>query len=299
LPSTPDKDLRSSSGRSAPGAKAGSDLGQQQTRGSAKPSSTSDKKEDLLTKYGAYVRSLANAVRKQFGGRLDIEDLVAYGNIGLFEAWERFDSKIGANFLTFAHYRIKGAIYDGLRKMGTLRGADASRTFISERASTYMRNVADRDTGGPRTYADDVRDVSDAVSALATVYAASYDALDGLNLRDDSVPADERLEQAQLKARVKAAIDKLPAKEKTLLLGYYYQGKTLEEAGGALELSKSWASRLHERAIEELRDLLADENASSDAGAAGASRRQVNGEHRPPRSEPGRAGPHATAGDKS
>ncbi len=213
----------------------------------------------MLTKYGAYVRSLANQVRKQFGGRLDIEDLVSYGNIGLFEAWERFDAKIGANFLTFAHYRIKGAIYDGLRKMGTLRGGDAARSYIGERASAYLNSAADRDPARPSSYADDVKDVSDAVSALATVYAASYDAFDGMNLRDDAVAADERIEQEQLKSRVKAAIARLPDQERALLTAYYYQGKNLEEAGGTLKLSKSWASRLHARAVEQLRDLLAEE----------------------------------------
>ncbi len=232
-------------------------------------------KSELLTKYGAYVRSLANTVRKQFGGRLDIEDLIAYGNIGLFEAWDRFDPKIGANFLTFAHYRIKGAIYDGLRKMGTLRGGDAARTYIGERAASYLRNVADRDAGGARSHADDVRDVSDAVAALATVYATGFDAMDALGIRDESSGPEERLEQEQLKVRVRRAIEKLPEKERTLLLGYYYEGKTLEEAGQKIGQSKSWASRLHARAVERLRDHLAEETGF--AGQTGDAGRTSHG----------------------
>lgn len=229
------------------------------------------KKPDLIEKYGAYVRSLANTVRKQFGGRLDIEDLVAYGNIGLFEAWERFDPKIGANFLTFAHYRIKGAIFDGLRKMGTLRGGDHGRAFAAERANEYLRNATDREPGGPRPAADAIRDVSDAVTSLATIYATSYDALEQMNVRDEALAPDERLEAAQLKARVKAAIEKLPEKERNLLSGYYYEGKTLEEAGARNGLSKSWASRIHARAVERLRDLLVEDVESS--GPAGPERR--------------------------
>jgi RNA polymerase sigma factor for flagellar operon FliA len=63
-------------------------------------------KKTLLEKYGPYVRSLAATVRKQFSAQLELEELVAYGQIGLLEAAERFDPKVGANFLTFAHYRI-------------------------------------------------------------------------------------------------------------------------------------------------------------------------------------------------
>ena len=77
-----------------------------------------ESKPQILEKYGPYVRSLAAQVRKQFNSQFEMDELVAWGQIGLLEAAERFDARVGANFLTFAHYRIKGAIYDGLRKMG-------------------------------------------------------------------------------------------------------------------------------------------------------------------------------------
>ena len=50
---------------------------------------------------------------------------------------EYFDPKVGANFLTFAHYRIKGAIFDGLRKMGVLKGVDTRTAYWNERATAY------------------------------------------------------------------------------------------------------------------------------------------------------------------
>jgi RNA polymerase sigma factor for flagellar operon FliA len=39
---------------------------------------------------------------------------------------------------------------------------------------------------------------------------------------------------------------------------YYFADKTLEEAGAALGLSKSWASRLHARAVGLLREAFQD-----------------------------------------
>src|SRR3954468_9667152 len=89
----------------------------------------------ILEKYGPYVRSLAATVRKQFNSALEMDELVSYGQVGLLEAAERFDPKVGANFLTFAHYRIKGAIFDGLRKMGVLKGAEARSAGSSDRAN--------------------------------------------------------------------------------------------------------------------------------------------------------------------
>jgi RNA polymerase sigma factor for flagellar operon FliA len=216
-------------------------------------------RKTVLEKYGPYVRSLAATVRKQFNAQLELDELISYGQIGLLEAADRFDARMGANFLTFAHYRIKGAIFDGLRKMGVLKGSDARNAYLSERASAYLGNLADREAGGSNRggrFDDDVKEISDAVTGLAMVFATSLEASEGLQLADESLPPDLRIEQEQLKRRVRAAIEQLPEKERKLLEGYYFQGKTLEEAGAEIGQSKSWASRLHARAIERLKDFL-------------------------------------------
>lgn len=227
-----------------------------------------ESKAQILEKYGPYVRSLAAQVRKQFNSQFEMEELVAWGQVGLLEASERFDPRVGANFLTFAHYRIKGAIYDGLRKMGVLKGAGAA----SERANAYLGNLSDRDSGGGGSVDDDVREISNAVTGLAMVFATSLEGTEGLQVSDDSLPADERLQLEQMRRRVRAAIEKLPEKERKLLQGYYFQNKTLEEAGAEIGQSKSWASRLHARAVERLKQLLEEEDDNS-----GEQRRTDNG----------------------
>jgi RNA polymerase sigma factor FliA len=223
-------------------------------------------RREILTKYGPYVRSLAATVRKQFNANLELDELISYGQVGLLEAADRFDAKVGANFLTFAHYRIKGAIFDGLRKMGVLKGGDTRTAYSQERATAYLGNLSDREQGGGGrggTFDDDVRDVANAVTGLAVLFATSLEGLDGLQVPDESLPVDQRLELEQLKKRVRAAMEQLPEKERKLLEGYYFRGKTLEEAGAEIGQSKSWASRLHARAIEELKRILAEDEVPS------------------------------------
>jgi RNA polymerase sigma factor for flagellar operon FliA len=246
-------------------------------------------KKVLLEKYGPYVRSLASTVRRQFSAQLELDELIAYGQIGLLEAADRFDPKVGANFLTFAHYRIKGAIYDGLRKMGVLKGGDARSAYAGERATAYLGNLSDREQGGGNrggSIDDDVMDISNAVAGLAMVFATSLDGAEGLGFTDESLPVDQRLELEQQRIRVRAAIEKLPEKERRLLQGYYFQGKTLEEAGAEIGQSKSWASRLHARAIERLKELLNEEESSSPEDTrrqshGGSDGRRVGGADRP------------------
>jgi RNA polymerase sigma factor FliA len=246
-----------------------------------------ESKPQILEKYGPYVRSLASQVRKQFNAQFEMDELMAWGQIGLLEAAERFDPRVGANFLTFAHYRIKGAIFDGLRKMGVLKGGSA------ERANAYMGNLADRDVGGGSSVDDDVREISAAVTGLAMVFATSLEGTEGLQVSDDQLPADERIELEQMRRRVRAAIEKLPEKERKLLQGYYFQNKTLEEAGAEIGQSKSWASRLHARAVERLKQLLEEEPDNSDERRTDNGRttgRNLSSTDRPAEGARGRAG---------
>jgi RNA polymerase sigma factor for flagellar operon FliA len=258
-----------------------------------------ESKAQILEKYGAYVRSLAAQVRKQFNSQFDMDELVAWGQVGLLEAAERFDARVGANFLTFAHYRIKGAIYDGLRKMGALKGGGG----VSERANAYLGNLSDRD-GTSGSLEDEVERISNAVTGLAMVFGTSLDGADGLQVSDEALPADERIQLEQMRRRVRGAIEKLPEKERKLLQGYYFQNKTLEEAGAEIGQSKSWASRLHARAVERLKQLLeedGDDESVDDSRRhhhGGSTGRNWGGANRPAEApQPGRtaAGPEGRA----
>ena len=77
----------------------------------ATPIDTSDKRA-ICEQYMPYVRSIAGKVKKTIAKEIEFDDLVEYGMIGLLEAADRYDPEHGANFMTFAYYRIRGAIYD-------------------------------------------------------------------------------------------------------------------------------------------------------------------------------------------
>ncbi|HZH04871.1 MAG TPA: sigma-70 family RNA polymerase sigma factor, partial [Myxococcaceae bacterium] len=121
------------------------------------------------------------------------------------------------------------------------------------------------------SFDDDMRDLASSMTGLAVVYAAGMDGADGAHLPDESLPADQRIELEQLKKRVRAAIDTLPEKERKLLQGYYFNAKTLEEAGAEIGQSKSWASRLHARAVDKLKELLREEAEGASASNAPSS----------------------------
>jgi len=65
-----------------------------------------------------YVRSMAGLVRRRLPAGVEMEDLIAYGAIGLCESARRFDCRTGTRFSTYSHMRIRGAMLDGVRLMG-------------------------------------------------------------------------------------------------------------------------------------------------------------------------------------
>lgn len=214
------------------------------------------------------VRAIAAQVRKQLSPRLDVDDLVGYGVTGLMEAAARYDERHGVTFVTFAYHRIRGAIYDGLRQMGNLKRGEYARLRAAQQAHEYVENLADREQGAAAsgshptpTAAEDLRSMYAAMQGVTATYVASLESLaaEGHDFTDENdVPADEVLAMRQLGGRVRAILPALPDKERHFIEKHYFEGKTLLDAGAELGLSKSWASRLHARAIDLLREKLAE-----------------------------------------
>lgn len=226
-------------------------------------------RDRLVQQHLGLVQSVARKLRKQITARIDFDDLVGYGSKGLIEAAERFDPAHGVAFTTFAYYRIRGAMLDGLRTMGWYSRADYARYRAEERATEYLQNQAEREGAGASGTREGAADadagtvegklsaIAELLSGVATVHITSLEA--AAAVADDRLPApDASLDTGRLSARVRDAVGKLPDRERQLLELYYFADKNLEEAGAVMGLSKSWACRLHARAVDLLRHQLAD-----------------------------------------
>lgn len=232
----------------------------------SRPAMGRSDRDELVNQHLSLVQAIARKLKKQITARIEFEDLVAYGSKGLIEAAERFDPQHGVSFSTFSYYRIRGAMLDGLRTMGWYSRSDYARYRAEERANEYLQNQADRD-GAARsaagTMAQDgspeatLATVAEILGGIATVHITSLEAAS--RVADNRLPpADEHLDTGRLGARARTAIASLPEKERQLMELYYFADKNLEEAGAVMGLSKSWACRIHARAIELLREALAD-----------------------------------------
>jgi RNA polymerase sigma factor for flagellar operon FliA len=218
----------------------------------------------LTERHLGLVKSIALKLHGQLPPQVELDDLIGYGTQGMLEAAQRFDPSRGVTFATFAYYRVRGAMFDGLRRSGQMRRRDYARARLAERADAYLENAAAREEGADpadrarRTTADTLSALSEHVAALTTIYVTSLDALARPEVPDDQAVAPfEQLDAVGLNAHLSEALASLEERERRMVELCYYQNHSIREASEVLGVSKSWASRIHGRAIHKLQCFMA------------------------------------------
>src|SRR5215475_1822808 len=72
--------------------------------------------KSLVELHLGYAHAIAADMLKTLPPSVDRADLESAAAFGLFQAATAYDPSRGISFATFAYYRIRGAIYDDLRK---------------------------------------------------------------------------------------------------------------------------------------------------------------------------------------
>jgi RNA polymerase sigma factor for flagellar operon FliA len=185
-----------------------------------------------------------------------VQDLVAFGYQGLLEARQRFDAARGVQFKSFAYYRVRGAVVDGVRSMAYLPRRAYARLKAAEAVDLEGEQITDAaGNAAPAQDAESALRVLDGVlGRVAAAYATAASAEDAP--QDDP---EESLLARERRDAVQAALATLPEQEAFLLRGHYIEGRNFDELAAELGLSKSWASRIHTRALGRLREALSRE----------------------------------------
>lgn len=217
-------------------------------------------RDELVDAFGPMVERIARRIWRALRLRIDVDDLVQLGMVGLVEAWERFDDTAGVPFGGFAHLRVRGAILDGLSGLTGMSRAQVRLLQRFRGATDYQESHA---VAGATTAVDDATWLANAVRGvtLAADFAELADATDA----DDApvsgsapIAPDRAVERKRGIENLHAALDRLPDDQARLLREHYLEGRSLADIGADLGVSRSWACRLHARAIDAIRQHLPD-----------------------------------------
>lgn len=216
------------------------------------------------------VEALARRIAREVGAHAELADLVSYGREGLLDAARKFDPARGVPFRGYASFRIRGAIIDGIRQSSRLpRRAHERLNGLSAANRTSEGAYEDALAPAPpgSTAADAERALGEHLAAMATAVAVGLLSTTAYGDEGERVPLapnatpEEALGRAELLEVVRRAIGELPAEEQTLVRRHYLEGERFDHVAAELGLSKSWASRLHTRAIKRLTEKLKEPKA--------------------------------------
>jgi RNA polymerase sigma factor for flagellar operon FliA len=127
-------------------------------------------------------------------------------------------------------------------------------------AESYSESAAPELLGvppEPGSRADAQRMLDDHMARMATAMAIglvgtpAYADGGELTVADTTSP-EEQLELQQLLHMLREQIAELPEQEAELVRRHYFEGERFDHVAKELGLSKSWASRLHTRAVGRL-----------------------------------------------
>ncbi|MEZ6130731.1 MAG: sigma-70 family RNA polymerase sigma factor [Planctomycetaceae bacterium] len=211
---------------------------------------------DLVMSCQGLVRSIAWKIHQKLPRSIDLDDLVGYGQIGLSEAARDFDQQRGVQFTTYAYYRVRGAILDGLSSMAWFSKADYNRGRYEQAANAILESRPDDSL--PE---DDVTWLGQTTRVLSMTWIMTQWGGEGADSAfSETVTPCDVAEAGDLQALLREVIDELPEQQQQLIRGIYFEGLSIKEAGERIGISKAWASRLHARTLDCLALRMTDGN---------------------------------------
>lgn len=222
-------------------------------------------RNQLITEYLPYVKRIVHRLAMHLPATIDIDDLMNVGVIGLIQAVDRYDPERDNKFMTYAVFRIKGAILSELRARDFL--SRSNRRKIKELENAYLRleqklgrEVEDGEVA--QELGVDLEQVY-RTKQLSSISFVSFEEL-GFTSKDEKeklinflINNDEDAltltKLKELKGALAKAIEQLSEKEKLVISMYYLDELTMKETGEILGITESRVSQIHSQAIIHLR----------------------------------------------
>lgn len=229
-----------------------------------------DAQNTLLMQNAGLVKKIAYQLKAKLPPSVELDDLIQVGMMGLLDAVKRYDDKQGAQFVTYASQRIRGAMLDDLRSndwlpRGTRKNMRNVETAIQALEQKLGRAPTEGEVASHLDMAlDDYHTMLGDCSGHQLVYYEDFSDEDGGEgfldryAEDSSQDPVQALLSEGFRESLIEAIDSLPEREKIMMGLYYEQELNLKEIGAIMEVSESRVCQLHSQAIARLRAKLKD-----------------------------------------
>ncbi len=227
-------------------------------------SRTPECREKIILEYAPLVKVVAGRLSMYLGYSVEYDDLVGYGIFGLIDAIDKFNPEKAVKFETYASLRIRGAIFDQIRKMDwiprTIRQKQKKINMaIKEIEEKTGKNATDAEIANELAITEeDLLDWQTQMKATSIMSLNEYIEQGSEVPNDKNAPAqfeqpEDVIEQNELKSMLSESLDLLTEKERKVIVLYYYEELTLKEISNILEVSESRISQLHTKGLQKMK----------------------------------------------
>lgn len=207
---------------------------------------------------------LVSSIARRFSHRADPDDLFQAGCLGLMQAIDRFDLNYDVRFSTYAVPLIMAEIHRYLRENHPVK---VSRHGLDlARRAADAREALERELGRAPT----PHEIGERIGAPREEVVAALDAVavpSSLNERLDDEGGDTRLDHLRSPHGVpeesvvdgmalRAALDRLDATERQVLIWRFVEERRQVEVARLLGVSQAHVSRFERRVLKKVRDFL-------------------------------------------
>ena len=223
-------------------------------------------REKMIESHLSLVDFLVDRMMTQVPAFVNRDDIRSAALMGLMDASNRFDPRRGVLFKTFAERRIRGAVFDEVRRMDwfsrTLREKQSRLSKVTEDLGKRLgRAPEDPEVAAELDMSlDDFRELQLQVSQLGTI--SLHESVDDDdsgktfidNLEDTrQASVQERMEANELTGELAGYLEQLSEKERLVIALIYYEELSQKEISDVLELSEGRISQLHTQALSKLK----------------------------------------------
>jgi RNA polymerase sigma-B factor len=200
-----------------------------------------------------------------------LDDLTQVATIGLIKSIDRFDLERGVEFSTYATPTIVGEIKRHFRDKGWAVRVPRRLQELKLSLTKAIGELAQREGRAPTVSelaAHLQMSEEEVLEGLESANAYSTVSLDAPDSGDEDAPAvadslgivDEALEGVEYRESLKPLLERLPPREKKILLLRFFGNLTQSQIAAELGISQMHVSRLLARTLTQLRDGLTNED---------------------------------------
>lgn len=226
----------------------------------------------LVTHFLPLVKTVVGRLQMSLPSHVSGEDLYSAGLVGLLDAVRHYNAKLGSSFETYARVRVRGAIFDELRRMDWVPRSIHTKAKKVQETIKQLEQRKGRTPTNSEVAAALHLSIDDYQKLLDEIRPATFVCLDASVSHDsDDSPSQyeaitdpsqenplDGVARREMAEFIADRLKRLPEMQRKVLALYYFEDLRLREIAETFGLTESRICQIHSQAILSLKNHMSE-----------------------------------------